>query len=216
MKNLLLTLFSFLIFINPLFAKEDLEEVKEQKMLNQEQAKKENELQVLLEKAKRFQQRAQILSEKESQAIYEYFNQIDKDAIKRLDKLKSVDMEKYKNQLNQLYFDKMYLERIREEFPGRFEDALEIRKLDSESHKLSKEYKLEKDETEKDKIEEKLRDILSELFDLREIEKKVEMERIEEKLTYLADEIKKRRENKDIIVENRYKQLTGQNRTYEW
>ncbi len=68
----------------------------------------------------------------------------------------------------------------------------------------------------RNEIEKKLKNVLSELFDLREIEKKMEMERIESKLESLEDEIRKRKANKEVIVESRLKQLTGQNRIYEW
>ncbi len=227
-KFLFLSSFTFVILFSPLFA-QDLQEVKEEKPLKQEQFKKQKELQLkqvqlkkekevqfLLQKAHTLQHKTESLSEKESQAIYKYFNQFDKDALLRLDELKDIDINLYKNQLNHLYFEKMHLERIQEENPGRFKDAIEIRKLDSESHQLSKDYRLEKDNSKKGEIEKKLKKILDELFDLRENEKKIEMERIEDKLNSLDEEINKRRENKKIIVENRFKQLTGQDRDYEW
>ncbi len=232
-KFLFLSSFTFVILFSPLFA-QDLQEVKEEKLLKQEQfkkqeelhlkqrqlkqeqLKKEKEVQFLLQKAQTLQHKTESLSEEESQAIYKYFNQFDKDALLRLDELKDIDINLYKNQLNHLYFEKMHLERIQEENPGRFKDALEIRKLDSESHQLSKDYRLEKDNSKKGEIEKRLKKILNELFDLRENEKKIEMERIEDKLNSLAEEINKRRENKKIIIENRFKQLTGQDRVYEW
>ncbi len=227
-KFLFLSSFTFVILFSPLFA-QDLQKVKEEKLLKQEQfkkqkelqlkqvrLKKEKELQFLLQKAHTLQHKTESLSEEESQAIYKYFNQFDKDALLRLDELKDIDINLYKNQLNHLYFEKMHLERIQEENPGRFKDAIEIRKLDSESHQLSKDYRLEKDKSKKGEIEKRLKKILNKLFDLRENEKKIEMERIEDKLNSLGEEINKRRENKKIIIENRFKQLTGQNRVYEW
>jgi len=56
---------------------------------------------------------------------------------------------------------------------------------------------------QKSQLRTKLRTKLAQLFDLRETEREREVSKLEEKLTTLRENLKLRKQNKDLIVENR-------------
>lgn len=181
----------------------------------EEQVEREREAEMLYKALKLKQEQAR-LNREEAQSVMEFYQQKAPEIAEKLSRLKKQDLPYYNSELRHLYHDKIMLERIKEIQPERFAESLEMRKLDSRSRELSRKYLESDEQDEKEDIEQELRDTLNELFELREKERKLEMQRISEKLKKLENETQLRRENKEQIVENRIKELTGQKSVFEW
>ncbi|MCH8127196.1 hypothetical protein IIC38_14770 [candidate division KSB1 bacterium] len=88
--------------------------------------------------------------------------------------------------------------------------------LEVQVKKLIKEYKSIPGNKSNSNIKKELRTNLAQLFDFREKERKREVVKLEEKLSALHENLRLRKKNKDLIVDNRLKQLIGEASTLEW
>ncbi len=68
----------------------------------------------------------------------------------------------------------------------------------------------------KQKLAEQLRENLSRVFDMRENQRKEEIEKLEKKLAELKESIKIRKDNKQQIVDERFRTLTGKSKYLKW
>jgi len=111
---------------------------------------------------------------------------------------------------------KVALQRVKEEDPVRYERELQIRKLEEESRDLGRSIRKSKDESEKKQLRADLNKLLSNLFDLRELNRQDEIDRLRAELERLQQTLAKRQKNKVAIVERRLKQLTGEADDLDW
>ena len=88
--------------------------------------------------------------------------------------------------------------------------------LEVQVKKLIKEYKSIPGNKSNSNIKKELRTNLAQLFDFREKEREREVVKLEEKLSALHENLRLRKKNKDLIVDNRLKQLIGEASTLEW
>jgi hypothetical protein len=175
----------------------------------------QQELQRLYEEL-RIKQNLEKVRESEINPLMEFYKESAPELLKELQYLKENDLPRYNTELKYLYQDMLMLERIKDTQPDRFKESLEMRRLDGRSRRLSRLYLESKSDDEKEDLVQDLRHTLGQLFELREKERVREMQRISEKLEKLKVETKLRRENKEQIVENRIKELTGQKSVFEW
>ena len=156
------------------------------------------------------------ISEEEEKALIEYYSMVDANVAEEMARLKERNLQRYEKRLQHMYRERLYLERIQEENPERFAEALELRKLAAESRELARQYRKSKDENEQKKLELQLNDILNRLFDLRENERAIEMERVKERLARMQHEMQERKENKAKIIKDRLNELMGKEYLHEW
>lgn len=90
-----------------------------------------------------------------------------------------------------------------------------ITELEMYSEVLSTKY-LHADLSDKQKLSSQLKTTLSEAFDLRESQRKEEVEKLEKKLAELKESIQIRKQNKEQIVEERFRTLTGKGKYLKW
>ncbi len=72
------------------------------------------------------------------------------------------------------------------------------------------------DQSDKQKLASQLKDTLGEVFDLRETQRKEEVENLEKKLAELKESIQIRSNNKQQIVDERFRTLTGKSKYLKW
>jgi hypothetical protein len=156
------------------------------------------------------------ISEQQKIEIIEFYKQIEPDIEKNLEKLRVRNPQKYERKLQNLYREYVFLNRLREEEPERYQKSIELRKLSATVRVMANNYKKSDSDSERGIIRIKLKDTLYKIFDLREKERVAEMDRIKKKLVRLQDEMVERQNNKDQIIDNRINKLIGKEHLYEW
>lgn len=111
-----------------------------------------------------------------------------------------------------------HLMELKKNRPEQYKTMKKIHDLDKKCEKLSGKIResKDKDKTGYDDLVAELKKALSELFDLREEQRKREIEEMEKRLEEMKKEIKIRSENKDKITEKRLNQLLGKRDKLEW
>lgn len=106
------------------------------------------------------------------------------------------------------------LESLKEKDPQRYESLVRIKELERRSRQLAWEYR---EATEgKEAIKDNLRGLLNELFDLRQEEQEIRARRLERRLKKLQENIIRRKENKETIINQRLKKMTGEVDHLQW
>jgi hypothetical protein len=156
------------------------------------------------------------LSNEELAKLMKFYQQIDPDIKIKMNRLQESEPIRYQMEIERLYREQEYLARLEKEVPERYKAAIEMRRLSAGTEKMAELYKKTAQESERSKIETDLRNTLSQLFDLKEKEKKLEIERIRDRLEKLEQEMNERHKNREIIIKNRLNELTGKGSVYEW
>lgn len=164
---------------------------------------------------------SQDLSEKQEQ---EYLAKIKNEQIKReLQQIKNLNEKKYYSLLRKTSF--MSLPSIYSiggsgisvlgHDDGESKLRQEIAELELYTEILGVKYQ-EASGEDKQKLAEQLKENLSQVFDLRENQRKEEIEKLEKKLAELKESIKIRKDNKQQIVDERFRTLTGKSKYLKW
>ena len=69
---------------------------------------------------------------------------------------------------------------------------------------------------ERQRIRESLGDVVSKHFDVRQKRRELQIKRMEEELKRLRDEIAKRNDARKAIIDNRFRELTGESRDLDF
>jgi hypothetical protein len=99
--------------------------------------------------------------------------------------------------------------------PERYDSRLKIRKLEGKSEDLADRARRSEGQ-EKEEAKRELKEVLGQLFDLREADKQWELKRLEDELSRLKESFDKRRAAKDKIVERRLEEMTGEAGDFDW
>jgi|SaaInlStandDraft_4_1057021.scaffolds.fasta_scaffold24431_2 hypothetical protein len=111
--------------------------------------------------------------------------------------------------------ESMDLIKLQREDPKVFERALRERQLEREAEEMAREAEHAEGKA-KEKILLRLKELLSETFDMRQEDMRGEMKELEDELTGLKTLVEKRQKNRDLIIERRAKELTGELDHLEW
>ncbi len=155
----------------------------------------------------------------QGERILRYLEENRPEVFEKLTRLKERSPEEYQRGLRRFggrIRGKRFLEDLKREDPERYEKVARIKALERESRQLAGKYREINDPEEKETIKADLKDLLSKLFDLRQEEREVEMKRLERKLERLQEDIVRRRENKELIVNRRLKEMTGEADYLRW
>lgn len=152
------------------------------------------------------------LSPDEESALLRDLNQNLK---KDLEVIKKLDLDKYRELLGGMRF------RMRDLplFSRRDKEARErrnrIEELEVQSEALGLEYQ-KGNQSDKQKNMEDLKQSLSELFELREKERRLEYEELQKRLNELKTTLDQRSKNKEEIIRRRIMELTGESEYLRW
>ncbi len=156
------------------------------------------------------------LTPEQETEVLEYLEEYSPELVERLSRVKVTLPDTYREQLSRAYRQMSYMENLKETDPEQYERISEERRLELESSQLATQYKNTADEDEKSEIRVELKDLLFELFDYRQMNRIVEIERLEKRLESLKEENQNRLDNKDQIVNNRLLELLGERSGLEW
>ena len=136
--------------------------------------------------------------------------------VKHLTKLKRINPEEYREILLHAWKEHQFLKRLKKEDPDKYQQVKQRQELERMSRKLAREYRQSDDEQHKKTIKSELRDIIDELFDLREAEKEEEIFRLEKELNKMKKIVKKRQANKKEILNKHLHKLLGIDEYLDW
>ncbi|MBN2028858.1 hypothetical protein JW824_01305 [bacterium] len=156
------------------------------------------------------------LNPQQEAEVLKYLEEYSPELAERLSRIKESNSDTYREQLSRAYRQMIYMDNLKETDPEQYERVSEERRLELESNQLATQYKNTTDEDEKRGIKAELEDLLFELFDYRQMNRIVEIERLEERLESLKEENQNRLDNKDQIVNNRLLELLGERSGLEW
>lgn len=100
------------------------------------------------------------------------------------------------------------LEQMKETDPEMFDLVQADMKLDQQTRDEAEQYRRAKP-SEKDAIKTKLSKSVEEHYSVRQKRRELELRRLEEQLTRLRDSVKKRNDEKDLMIKQRISQLVG-------
>ena len=149
------------------------------------------------------------------QAENQFLKSINNMLKEKLFNIKKYDRKTYERLLQKSYFNSMDFPFFNSFDKKRQEIKNKISTLDIETNSLALSYKNDSN-VDKSKIKEKLRNKLNELFDLKELTKKQDVERLEKRLKTLKHSLAVRSKNKDEIIKRRLNQLIGEEKYMDW
>ena len=153
------------------------------------------------------------LSSEEEQ---EYLKNINSELKLKLKEIKEINKNRYADLLRELHWKNMehsFMHMGKEKEMMKKEREIVEYEILTES--LSIEYQ-KAASSEKENIRKELQKNLSNLFDLKEIQKESEVKILEEEIKKLKDKIASRKKNKDIIIRRRTEELLGEGKYLEW
>ncbi|MFQ5769319.1 MAG: hypothetical protein ACE5HX_02200 [bacterium] len=136
--------------------------------------------------------------------------------LNRIGKLKQFRPEQYHRILLEVMERQRMLAHLELEDPERAELIKKQIKLENKTEELGHDFRISEDEAEKANLEKELKRALSELFDLRELDKQREIERLEKQLQELKNMVKKRKGHREEIIQKRLDQMLGKEDYLAW
>lgn len=152
--------------------------------------------------------------EQESEVI-EYIEEVHPEQLKQLLALKDSRPMVYRRMLSKGYREMRLMKELKQRNPKRYMRVAEERTLDGNSRTLARKFRTAEG-TEKERIREEVKKILDQIFDLRQENRVLEIERLEKKLEELKSNNLERLKNKDEILKRRLMALLGEDKGLEW
>ena len=153
--------------------------------------------------------------EQEADAI-KYLAEYHQDQVKEIYIWKEKRPQAYQLAISRAYRQKRRLDGMKEDNPEQYKKFLEEKQMEAKSRTLAKQYQRSNEENERERIKEELSMLLDKLFEYRQMNRQLELERLEKRITELKINMSKRLEQKDQIIELRLKKLLGEGQILEW
>jgi hypothetical protein len=117
-----------------------------------------------------------------------------------------------------MYFSEIVeeLTEVREYLPEAYEKLKQSKRLEIEAETLSERHRISRDDKERGEIEKEMKKILKDSFDLSQDVRRLEALELEKELNEINAVIKKREENRDIIIDRRLQELLHGEDPFEW
>jgi hypothetical protein len=156
------------------------------------------------------------LTPAEEKEVLDYLRQFYPEGISELKTLKINRPQVYRRALSRAFREMRFLQDLKTRDPAKHKQMILEKQLESEGRVIAKKYRKSRDEEEKTRLKDKLRALLERSFDLRQLNRQMEIDRLEAKLQDLKEQNRRRIENKQDIVENRLNDMIGESSQLEW
>jgi hypothetical protein len=155
-------------------------------------------------------------TEEEEKSALDFAKQIAPKRYEKMMELKSKNSFKYWKMFTGLIKKYRFLERLKEKDPENYDRRIKEIKLEEKVHELIENFKKSTNDSEKKKIKDELKNILNEIFDIRQANREADVKRIEKDLKELKDNISQRKNNKDKIIDKHLQDILGEKDSLEW
>jgi len=142
---------------------------------------------------------------------HEHFDDVFKDA----KRIFAQEMDEAVEMVMNAFRESMELLELREMEPEEFERAIQERRLEREAEALAR-HAAQLEGEVREKTIAQLRKLLSESFELRQENMRRQMGELERELARLKTLVEKRQQHRDLVIERRIKDLTGEPDHLQW
>jgi DNA repair exonuclease SbcCD ATPase subunit len=159
------------------------------------------------------------LDEAQTEALLDFLREYNPQMAERFTDAMKHNPERVRRALAMVYPRYRELMELREENPELYELRREDLLLARESRELVRELQQVRradGEAEAERIRERLRDVVTRHFEVRQALRERELEQLERRLEALRDELEQRREERDELIEQRLEELTGRPELPRW
>lgn len=156
-----------------------------------------------------------VTEEEEAQALA-FLRRADPAIAERMDRLKETAPRRYTMTLRRVLMAQARLGAIAEGDSTALARHQEMFRLEAQVEDLALQYRESQDGEPREELRGQIETALSRLFDLREGQKREEMEHLEARLQHLRRVVEARQAGKDAIVERRLQQVLGEHAELEW
>jgi hypothetical protein len=98
---------------------------------------------------------------------------------------------------------------LRREHPEAFEREIELRQLEGEAWAIGERLQHTGSEEEQAALEKELRQILNRIFDMRQEQRRTQIEHMRKELEELEESVKKLDDNRDKAIQKKFNEMTG-------
>jgi len=109
-----------------------------------------------------------------------------------------------------------FMTEMRESNPEVYKKLLKVTELENKVNDLAKLYSAAENNERKAELKNEIKNLLSELFELKEEKYNIELNELENQIKTLKSKISKRKENKEKIIGKRLENLMSSDETLEW
>ncbi|MBI3097341.1 MAG: hypothetical protein HYY93_03715 [Planctomycetes bacterium] len=157
------------------------------------------------------------LSDEQIEELKAFLKEFDPGRLDKFERVSAENPEMARRMLMDAYPEMMKMKEMQKRNPEEYAKMAEERKLDIACMKLAESVRSMKsdDPTRASKLAE-LKTQLGRLFDQREAAKERQIAKLEEELSRLKETVRKRKTNKDSIVDQRLKEITGEKEDMGW
>jgi len=148
--------------------------------------------------------------------LVDFLKDVDPGMLEELEKMRDRNPERFGDVLGRAMRQMREMTRLREENPEAFEQEVRRRELDRDVRELAESYRKEEDEGKKAEMKQRLRAAFEEIFDSQIAQRKRSLEELQERMERYRKTLEKRQQNRDAIIEERMKDLTGENEGLRW
>jgi len=152
----------------------------------------------------------------EEQEAREFLRKINPGRVAHLDEMKTSEPYLYNTTIRRILWTKARLADMEGSDPEGYRRQMAAFQLESEAHDLALRYRQATADSDRQRLRAQLTDELARLFDLREADKRAEIEHLQRRLQELRRTVQERRRNKDAIVDRHTQELLGDLDTVEW
>lgn len=156
------------------------------------------------------------ITEEEERAALTFLRSVDPEGADRLEALKESAPRWYSISLRRTLMAQMRLDEMAQRDSSLYNRHCEIFRLDARAEGLAMQYREAQNDADRTRIRSELIGVLDRLFDLREEDKRYEIERLERRLERLRTVVDERMERKDEIVDRRADELIGARDSIDW
>ena len=138
------------------------------------------------------------------------------DRLNNLENIKSRRPEAYRQWLSRAFREMRFMNELKDRDSERYNRMVQEKELDKKSRELSKQYRESTDDDEKAQLRIEIEELLDQIFEIRQMNRQAEIERLELRLAELKENNQKRLENKEVIIQRRLDRMLGQDDDMEW
>jgi len=157
-----------------------------------------------------------IITDTEREDFLEYLKDQEPGEYQRLLMLEEQDPGEFYKVVHQGARDLVQLKELKEKDPDTYKRIMDVRDLRKETEELALKYVRAADDETRSNYEKELKSNLEKLFDIREEQRTLAIRAMKIRVKTLENQLIKRKEYKDAIIENRFKDVTGQNDFLQW
>ncbi|HAI13113.1 MAG TPA: hypothetical protein DCM28_15505 [Phycisphaerales bacterium] len=143
------------------------------------------------------------LTAEQKENVYAILKEVNPAVYRSIQTWKETEPERFDRALRRVFGMMQNLVHLREHDPQMYELRVSDFRYNTHIRSLAREYRQSPDEA----LQSRLRQVLAELFEVRQKIRHLELERMKQKITELETQFKQRTENREALIDNDFKRM---------